>query len=309
MDIPVLMRLFDKAMVLNNVLEYTRESLGSNGAMLSEVLLPSRGLHTLVTRINKGYAVGQYRLRPDNQHAQIVFLAPSIPVGGDDTVLLHALDGMAREAGKHEARALVAEVDERSPLFETMRTAGYAVYARQEVWGRLPEDAPIVSDPVEFDAETEVDEHDIRRLIAQIVPSLIQQVTAPPANCAGWVYRQDNKVAAYVAVADGKLGMYLLPYIHPEYLSDAGHILNSLIKTLQYSRKRPVYVCVRRPQEWLTSMLAEERFDLAVSQAVMVKYMTTGVQQSTVKSAQQKVSTATVPVKPPAQSVETDNLG
>lgn len=44
------------------------------------------------------------------------------------------------EAGKRGAHLLTAEVEESAPLLKTMRIASYAIYARQEIWCRAPED-------------------------------------------------------------------------------------------------------------------------------------------------------------------------
>ena len=48
---------------------------------------------------------------------------------------------MVFEAGRRGAHMLSAEVDENAPLFKTMRQASYAIYARQEIWRRDPEES------------------------------------------------------------------------------------------------------------------------------------------------------------------------
>jgi hypothetical protein len=106
-DIPLLRRLSSSSVILDSELSLTRDARGAKSALLSAILFP-RGVYTLVARSETQPVIGQFRYRPEDLNAHIVYLAPGMEeTGDDDTVWLHILDAMAREAGKHGAHALV----------------------------------------------------------------------------------------------------------------------------------------------------------------------------------------------------------
>lgn len=279
-DIPAIRRLVDKGIVLDNELEFTRSDYSANSAFISTVLLPQRGVYTLIARADKQQAVGQFRLKPDDQNARVAYVAPSPEPNGDDTAWLHVLDAMAREAGKHGAHTLLAEVEECSPVFETMRNAGYAVYARQEIWMRPAGEYPTYSRSIELTEETFNDALGVQSLFANTVPSLVQQYAVPSADMPGLVYRRNDRTSAYIAYTEGKNGIYLLPYLHPDIMSDAPAIFEAALRQISRSRKLPVYVCVRRYQDWMMEALAELAFEPVTQQAVMVKHIAAGVRHA-----------------------------
>ncbi|MBZ0288635.1 MAG: hypothetical protein K8I30_13540, partial [Anaerolineae bacterium] len=247
-DIPLVKRLAEKGTILDSELGFTRSPDGPNSALFSSFFLPQRGLCTLVTRSKKQHVVGQFRMRSDDPNARIVYLAPHLEYDRDDTAWLHILDAMASEAGRRGAHMLTAEVDEYLPLFQTMRISGFAVYARQEIWQRVPDDLPPVT-PVELTPETEADAHGIQLLYTNIVPRLVQQIALPPSHSEGLVYRRKDRVEGYIAVSEGKCGIYLMPYLHPDVFSEAPAILAAAIQTCSRADKVPVYACLRRYQD------------------------------------------------------------
>lgn len=301
-DIPLVRRLIDQGTVLDSELEFTRDL---NGASVSSILLPQRSLCTLVTRSDKQQIVSQFRIRPDDSNAHIMYIAPRLLPDADDTIWLHALDAMAREAGKHHAHALLAEVDENGPLFETLRTAGYAVYARQEIWLRPPGDYPSYGTPVELMEETEADALSVQSLLTNTVPSLVQQYASPHAEMMGLVYRRDDHVEAYVAFSEGKHGIFIIPYLHPDVLSEAPAIINAALNTIPRANKLPIFVCVRRYQDWIMEALAELRFEPVAQQAVMVKHITAGVRYANFASLQLQLEQVPTGAKPPMACIET----
>jgi hypothetical protein len=293
-DLPLLRRMVDRCTILDSELVLTRD-----GSLMSSLILPQRGLYTLVARSDKQQVFGQFRLKSDEPHARIVYLAPSLDEAEDDTTWLHMLDAMAREAGKHGAHALVAELEESSPLFETMRTAGYAVYARQEIW-RRDADTPFTDiTPVELTTATDDDALAIHALFATTVPSLVQQFAAPPAEMAGLIYRIDGKMRGYIAYSEGKHGIYLIPYLDPAFLSDAAVIIESALRMIPRAARLPVYIAVRRYQDWMTNALIDLGFLLHLQQAVMVKHISAGVRHAQFAPLHVQLEEATRPVRPP----------
>lgn len=298
-DIPLVRRLTERGVVLDSELGFTREPNGPNGAIFSSILLPQRGLYTLIARSDKQQVVGQFRLRPDDQNAHIVYIAPGLDFDDvDDTAWLQILDAMTREAGKHGAHSLIGEVNESSVLFETMRTSGFAVYARQEIWLRHPGDYAPSEKQVDLTEQTEADLPGIQSLLMHTVPSLVQQIAMPSGDMRRLVYRKNDRIEAYIAISEGKHGIYIIPYLHPSISGDAAVILETAIKLCNRPSRLPVCICVRRHQDWITGTLAGIGFDAGPRQAVMVRHITAGVRYATFPPIEQELK---VTVKPPTR--------
>ncbi len=300
-DIPLVMRLTDASVVLDSALAFTRDVRGPNGALLTSILLPQRGLHTLLARSDKQQVIGQFRVKNDEPRAQIIYVAPGLEQGQDDTAWLQIFDAMTREAGKHNVHALIAEIEEDSTLFETMRTAGFAVYARQQIWRRLPHayQHP-TGNLLEVRKKTEADFTSIQSLFATTVPSLLQQIVIPDDDDDGLVYRKNNRVEAYFTLIEGRNGIYLIPYLHDDISSEAPDIFAAVLRALnQRIDKVPLYMCVRRYQDWFTMSLRVLGFEPGPRQAVMVRHLTAGVRHARFKSVEADLQAN--PVKPPTR--------
>lgn len=310
-DLPFVRRLSEKGMILDSEMCYTREVNGAQSVLLSGILLPQRGLLTLVGRAHKQPVMGQVRLKPDDHLAQIVYVAPLLDSKTTDTAWLHLLDAMAAEAGRRGAMMLTAEVDEHDPLFVTMRTAGFAVYARQEIW-RLPSgrSLPMLPLPGTLAEETDDDTMDIQLLYSNIVPRLVQPITVPSRDSRGWVYRCGERVVGYIAVSEGKGGLYLMPYLHPDVLGgEAAAIIAGIIHAMKRTERQPVYVCVRRYQDWLSEALSKLGFELWAQQAVMVRHIAAGVRQAAFARLPQALEVLPNAVRPPTSRISKVDSG
>lgn len=280
-DLPMLRRVIERGALLDSDLLFTREFDPSSTALLQSILLPQRSLYTLVAKNAAQPVIGQFRMRAHDHLAQVVLLAPlELEASEEDGAWLGVLDAMAYEAGRRGAHMLTAEVDELSPLFPLMRHAGFSVYARQEIWrwtGELTEGAS--QSPVGVLAEeTDDDTLDIQLLYSSIVPRLVQPIAVPPRESSGLVYRKDGHVQAYIAVSSGRSGTYLMPFIHPDVLgSEAAAVLLAVIARVARAERAPVYVCVRRYQDWLGDSLRELGFEAITQQAVLVRHIAAGV--------------------------------
>lgn len=279
-DLPLLRRLTGCGIVLDSEMSLTRDARGPNSFLLSTLLFP-RGIYTLVARSEEQQpVVGQFRYRPDDPIAHIVYLAPTVDDSTEDSIWLHILDAMAREAGKHGAHSLVAEVEPTSALFETLRHAGYAPYARQTIWQHEPMQLNPADISIKLEPETNSDEIGIQALVSSIVPPMVQHVTSPHSDMDGLVYRQDGRIEAYIGVSEGTQGVYLLPFIHPDMMSQAADIITAAIARIQQAKKVPVYVCVRTYHNWLENVMHTLDFEAWVEQAVMVKQIAAGIRQT-----------------------------
>lgn len=274
-DLPLLRRLTANGTVLDSEMGLTRDARGPHSLHLSSLLFP-RNLYTLIARSESQPVVGQFRYRPDDLIAHIVYLAPSLEDECENTVWLHILDAMAREAGKHGAHSLLAEVETNSNLFEILRMARFATYARQIIWRREP--GQIEHNPeIKLEDETSSDQIGILALIAATVPTLLQPIAAPSSEMAGMVYRKNGRIEAYIGISEGSQGIYLLPFIHPDISTESEAILSAVVQRLERAAKLPIYVCVRTYQGWLNSYMERLGFEEWIEQAVMVKQLAAGI--------------------------------
>lgn len=283
LDIPLMIRLKQNAIVLHSELGLTEDARGQNSALLSSIVFP-RGLYTLVAHTNNQDMVGQFRYRSDDVNAHIVYLAPTLEDDEDDTIWLHILDAMAQQAGKHGAQTLVAEVEVSHRLFETMRRAGYAVYSRQVIWQHSPIEDDTQTPEVTVTEEINSDQIGIAALLGSTIPRILQTVMGPSTDMNGLVYRKDGRIEAYIAYSKGKHGVYLIPYLHPDVLSEASDIIAAAVLAIDRSRKVPIYVSVRGYQGWLENAMHDLKFTPWLEQAVMVKHLTAGIRQTSFSS-------------------------
>ena len=99
-----------------------------------------------------------------------------------------------------------------------------------------------------------------------------------------------------------------LVHLHPDVFSDAPMILASAIALAERSTKVPVYVRVRRYQDWLDNALVDLGFEICARQAVMVKHITAGVRSATFAPLHRQLEAVSSPAKPPTNN-STDDRG
>ncbi len=275
-DLPLIRRLTANGTILDSEIGLTRDARGPNSLLLSSLVFP-RGVYTLVSRSETQQVVGQFRYRPGDLNAHIVYIAPALDEDIEDTVWLNILDAMTREAGKHGAHSLVAEVETSSHLFETLRTARFSTYSRQIIWRHDAVDIDPKDSVIRLDKEISSDQIGIMSLIYTTVPPMLKQVAAPPSDMEGLVYRRNDRIEAYIGISEGVNGVYLLPFIHPDVLSQAEDIIKAAIAQIDHCAKVPIYVCVRSYQSWLNSVFEALNFEEWIEQAVMVKQIAVGI--------------------------------
>ena len=279
LDLPLTLRLKQNAIILHSELGLIEDERGQYSALLSNIVFP-RGLHTLLAHVDDKDVVGQFRYRQGEANAHLVYLAPTLAESESDTIWLHMLDSMAEQAGRSGAQTLVGEVDLKHRLFETMRQAGYAVYSRQVVWQRGPLAGGMTRATLTVTPENQDDATGIAALLGCTIPRIMQSAMGPSPDMQGLVYRRDGQVEAYLAYSEGKHGVYLLPFVHPEVLSEAPDILAVAMQSIDRCRKLPIYICVRGYQGWLENAARDLGFAPMLEQAVMVKHLTAGVRQA-----------------------------
>jgi len=273
-DLPHVIRLSGEGVVLDSCLAST--TAGGGGNWLAS-LMPHTSRHTLVARYEGQRVVGQFYITPDGDGAQIIYLAPHLPTSGEDSAWLLILDAMVREAGRRGAHALTAELDETSPLFETMRSSGFAVYARQNLWMAPPEPREDDDSPTpDLRPTDDRDAAHVQIIFQRTVPSLLQHVIPNPPP-QGFLYYEEGVLLGFVAVADGRDGVYIMPYLDHRMSGDPGVLVREVGKRVRGSERRTATVRVRRYQGWMNAPLENMGYSLVAKQAVMVRHIGAGV--------------------------------
>jgi hypothetical protein len=284
-DISLVRQLSDQGTCLDSITRLTRDNQPLNNALLA-YLMPGTGAATLVWRSDGRAGFGQLRHRPGEELARALFIAPRW--SPDNETWLPLVERLAVEAGERGGHNLIAEVDEASGEFEALRAAGFAIYARQTVWqlsGEVAAALPASPESGIVRPATSADGVAVSTLYANLVPRLVQQVEPPPRPGRGFVWEREGELIAFLDVQRGPAGIWVEPYLHPEAYDPSGEMLNAALHLLASANRagRPIYVCVRRYQDWLQDILQTARFDFLGSQAVMVKRLAVRVTEPLLK--------------------------
>jgi hypothetical protein len=226
---------------------------------------------------------GQIRHRLGEEHARLLYMAPVPASDGDGW--LPVIERLAAEAGERRAQNLLAEVNERSPEFDALREAGFAIYARQSLWRLPPGPAPAARvEPAPLRAARRADAIGVATLYSNIVPRLVQQVEPGPQQSErGYVLAEGGELLAYLDVRRGPQGIWVEPFLHPEAYDRSEAVMAACLQLVPNRKEKPLYVCVRRYQDWLQEVVARVGFEAIGAQAVMVKRMAVRVIEPVLK--------------------------
>jgi hypothetical protein len=244
-------------------------------------LMPGTRPTTWVWRDHHQAAFGQLRHRPHQEQARILFVAPELDEALEGGWMA-LVEQLAAEAGRRGAHSLIAEVDEASREFEALRMAGFAVYARQSVW-KLARPLPGLAADIGVRPADPKDVVGINVLYTNIVPRLVQQVEPAPPGARGYVLEREGELIAFLDVRRGPAGIRLDPYLHPEAFELSDEVVQAVLGRLSNPMGLPVYLCVRRYQDWLQEVLAQIGFELQGAQAMLVKRLTARVMEPVLK--------------------------
>lgn len=271
LDIPTVRRAMSNALPLDVTTALTTGIAGLEDAMLFAVPMTDLGAPTLLLRGANGGMVGQFQHRKGETAARLTLLAPE-PDENQTAEWTRLLEAMAVEAGKRGAHALTAELPEDHPVFIAFRMAGFVVYSRQVILRHGPR--PLRRNlPTLLRREHERDAIAINTLFSNTVPRLLQQAEpwrGPDGN--GLIYEDDGEIAGYLAITEGKSGVMVKPFFHPEVYEEAASVILSALAYIPRADSVPVYINARAYQDWLRGALEHVEFEPWTQQALMVKY-------------------------------------
>ena len=287
LDLPLLSRSRRDVLSLYSARILTRGNPLGAMAMLS-YLNPRRHIYTAVASENGDSLMGQVILNGDETSARLTFLAPTENING---LTLSLLDHLTTQAGEWGAFHLLAEVDENSTVFRSLRQAGFAMYAWQRVW-KLPK----LEKPAEassWRAASDSDWPAVQSLHVQIIPALIQPVDALPKQASGLVCRPEGNLQAYVTITRGPAGIWIQPLVPPDSWCGPERLAG-----LSGWSDRPVYFCVRSYQAWLETVLEDLGAEAGPRQAVMVRRLAKAIKEPLAVSVMEKALVKAKPAAP-----------
>lgn len=272
-DIPAIHRYRNQSIFLDSSLLLTRGELLLPGALFS-YLAPSVSVFTCVAQEDSSPVIGQFIHLPGSHLARLTFLTPESAL--ESPLVSALLEHFLALAGKRGALRLLADVDQHSQAFETLRRSGFAIYSRQRIW-RMPRPGPqrsaAASDSSAWRPARSQDTLAIRLLYNNLVPGLVQQMEPLTAQRPhGMVYQRGGDLQAYIEFKYGHRGIWVQPFIHPDAEEVAGRLLG-LLDRAPNLLSLPVYVCVRSYQSWLEPALEELNAQPGPLQAVMIKQL------------------------------------
>jgi hypothetical protein len=279
-DLPLLHRVRREGLCFHSQMAFTRGPQPLQNALLDS-LTPGRSECTIVVRERDNGApdlIGQVSHPYQARVARLTFVGPADALQTEGGTRL--LEGLAQAAGRRGAHNLVAEVDEHSPAFESLRIAGFAIYARQRIWQCLPESLldPDNENPV-WDDEHDSDRPAISSLYQNLVPALVQQVEPDPVSTRkGLVYYEEGELLGYAEIERGSLGVWLHPFIHPA-VQESESLILGLLHAVADDHDRPIFLCVRSYQGWMNAKLGRMCVAQWTDQAVMVKRLAARVRR------------------------------
>ncbi len=203
------------------------------------IALPGKGSNPLI---------GQINFNPGDQNAHLTFLAPENKL--DDRELLALLDHLSWESGGRGAFRLLVEINEDHPVFELLRLSGFSVYSRQQVW-QFTKTASNGDKNQLWRPFQQIDQHNFNNLYHAVVPPLVQGAEAMDKRpVQGIVHYVEGEMMAFVDVTNGPKGVFLTPVIHPN-IHEPEQLISALIRVINTSNGRPIYIAVRDYQSWL----------------------------------------------------------
>ncbi len=256
---------------LDTALALTRGSPVGFWAVLGNMRL-EHGSYTGVLRPGGGQPpiIGQVHYNTNERAARIAFLLPLRALESPD--LSRLLDHLAWAASESGAHSLVAEVEEASPVLESLRRCGFGVYAWQRVW-KIANTPQTSDNSKRWEPASDLDRIAIRSLFQSLVPPLVQ--SAEPLSDhtdQGFVYEKNGELLGYIEAVYGPNGIYLQPLIHPAS-EGVAQLLSSFLANLPFHLGRPAYFSVRSYQAWLENPLAELQAESGPRQALLVKHL------------------------------------
>lgn len=268
-DLRVLHRNRSKGLWLDSALRLTRGGSFAPGVLLSNFSTTTNIFTWICACDSEPQPIlGQFRHTAELPFARLTLLAPDEAL--ESPITIDLVEQLARQAGEQGVFNLLAEIEEQSTAFESLRKAGFVVFARQRVW-KLRDNGEKFKLEIPWEPASKPDAISAQALYHNVVPGLVQQVEPlSNKNIRGLVCHNNGDLLGYIDLQFGPRGIWAQPFIHPDVVNVDARI-QDLFESIPNRRSRPVYICVRSYQSWLETSLDALGAEPGPTQAVMVK--------------------------------------
>jgi hypothetical protein len=218
-------------------------------------------------------------------------------------------------AGERGIQRIFACAGNGSPEMAVLSSAGFSVYAREDIYRLAAASPPQATAPGDIRPEQSTDLVGINRLYAAITPHLVQLAESPNEDTstgwlcgpAGWgqgegfVLEDGTGIAGYGCLMSGRIGHWLHVLVHARAYDRSSDLLDYGLALLNYYPPRPVYCGVREYQGGVRVPLEECGFQMFSAQCRLVRHTMARVKEparSLVPALEKRVEAPTTTVSP-----------
>jgi len=234
---------------------------------------PRQSVVTRLYQSGKLNIICQLRHSSQERFAVLSFLSSTGIIQPEDLAII--LDDMRQCTQDLGAMHLVAEVDHKQPLLESMKAWGFAVSAWQDIW-KLEQPgitAETLEQTVEWCPLAEVDWWQAVQLLQSIIPPISQATDLPLRHRSRfWVCHQAERIIAFADIHNGPQGIWIQPTFDPG-VSHVSDLVVDLTSSLPARLSRPLYLSIRSYQSWLFRSIEMMNAEYIGHQAILVKHL------------------------------------
>lgn len=235
--------------------------------------------------------VEQLTARPEmHLHTVAPYLGNRQAYEDTRTIWSRLINRAVSEAAEHRIERIYATVADGSEAQHVLRSLGFSVYTRQEIFRLEPDTHPQAIAQAGIRPEQSTDSAALARLYREVVPHLVQQAEALTGHgieaiCGpmswdqgeGFILEDDARILGYGHLLSGNTGHWLSLLVHPDAYGQAERLLDYGLALLNYYPPLPVYCVVREYQGGVRVPLQDRRFTALSTYCRMVKHTTVRV--------------------------------
>ena len=256
--------------------------------------------YVLYPNDRKKEAVGlvQARFRPGRPEADITFMAPALDAHPDAvTIWYRLLSEAVNQLGEQGCQRIYAQVTAGNGAEEVFRTAGFTMYAREDIY-YLPTErmaaVPRDAGPQLLRRQRKRDTWNLLRLYTMSTPRPVQQAEGmisadgqvgklgdwwDQTRGTGYVLDEDGFLVGAARVTRGRAANWLRLYLHPQAQTQSNELVQEVLALLRRTRPKPIYCSVRDYEGGIRGALEAAGFELSLNRSLMVKHTTARIKE------------------------------
>ncbi len=240
----------------------------------------------------------QARGRRGRPEADIVFIAPALDAGGDAVSIWYRLLAECTQAiGGRGGQRLFAQVSSGNGVEEVFRQAGFAAYAREDVY-RLTDWPANLTKTQMLRHQRARDGWTLLRLYGEFTPRPVQiaeGMLSPEgqggkmgdwwdqSGGSGYLLEAESELVGAVRVRRGRAAYWLRFWLHPQAQEQSETLVRGALSLLWAAPRYPIYCSVRDYESGLRDDLQAAGFQFLLTRSLLVKHTTVRAKESLLK--------------------------